>query len=125
MIIDFHTHVLPPRIKNDRTHYINSDTAFAGIYGDSKAKIATADDLIDSMDREGIDFSVILNYSWSTPELCIETNDYILEAVARFPKRLAGFCSVPSCDDTTSLAEIERCVRGGARVRPRPSSGRP
>jgi predicted TIM-barrel fold metal-dependent hydrolase len=115
MIIDFHTHVLPPRIKNDRTHYINSDTAFAGIYGDSKAKIATADDLIDSMDREGIDFSVILNYSWSTPELCIETNDYILEAVARFPKRLAGFCSVPSCDDTTSLAEIERCTRGGAR----------
>lgn len=115
MIIDFHTHVLPPRIKIDRSHFVNSDTAFAQIYGDNKAKIATADDLIDNMDRHGVDFSVILNYNWSTRELCIETNDYILEAVARFPKRLTGFCTIPSCDGKFLLTEMERCIRGGAR----------
>jgi len=115
MIIDFHTHVLPPRIKNDRAPYLARDPAFAAIYNSDKARIATADDLIDAMDRDSVDFSVIVNYGWSTHELCAEINDYILESVARYPGRLAGFCAVAYCDDKQSLAEIERCARGGAR----------
>ena len=114
MIIDFHTHVLPPEIKQDRSRYVESDIAFAALYADEKARIATADDLIDNMDREGIGVSVIVNYSWSTRELCTGTNDYILESVARFPGRLAGFCAVPSAFTDDSLAEIERCARAGA-----------
>jgi hypothetical protein len=115
MIIDFHTHVLPPRIKNDRAPYLARDQAFAAIYSSEKARIATADDLIGAMDRDGVDLSVIVNYGWSTHELCVETNDYILESAARYPGRLAGFCAVVSYDDEKSLAEIERCAGGGAR----------
>ncbi len=115
MIIDFHTHVLPPRIKADRSRWVESDANFAAIYAGDKVKIATADDLIAAMDAAGIARSVIVNYSWSTPELCRETNDYILESVARYPQRLTGFGTAPSCTDETSLAELERCARGGAR----------
>lgn len=115
MIIDFHTHVLPPRIKNDRSQYLKRDAAFAQIYSGDRVKIATAEDLIDSMDRDGVDISVVVNYSWSTHELCVETNDYILESIARYPKRLIGFCAVNSYIDDASLAEIERCARGGVR----------
>jgi hypothetical protein len=115
MIIDFHTHVLSPRIKEDRSHYVEVDAAFAQIYSGAKVKIATADDLIESMDRDGVDVSVVVNYGWSTHEFCVATNDYILESVARYPKRLIGFCAVSSYVDDTSLAEIERCVRGGIR----------
>ncbi len=115
MIIDFHTHVLSPRIKNNRSHYVDSDPAFALIYSDKKAKIATADELIDSMDRDGVDVSVMVNYGWSTHELCVETNDYILESVARYPKRLIGFGAVQphACD--AAIAEIERCAREGMK----------
>jgi predicted TIM-barrel fold metal-dependent hydrolase len=115
MIIDFHTHVLPPQIKSDHSRYVEKDPAFAQIYSDSKAKIATANDLIQSMDADGVDISVIINYGWSTHELCVETNDYILESVARYPKRLMGFCAVSSFDDKESLKEIERCAKGGVR----------
>jgi predicted TIM-barrel fold metal-dependent hydrolase len=115
MIVDFHTHVLPPRIKQDRAPYLSRDPAFAAIYGSDRASIATAEDLIDAMDRDGVDFSVIVNYGWSTHELCVETNDYILESAARYPRRLAGFCAVASCAGRESLAELERCARGGAR----------
>jgi predicted TIM-barrel fold metal-dependent hydrolase len=94
---------------------VERDTAFAEIYADEKAAIATADDLIASMDREGIDISIIVNYGWSTHNFCVATNDYILESIARFPKRLIGFCAVSSFHDDFSLAEIERCVRGGIR----------
>jgi predicted TIM-barrel fold metal-dependent hydrolase len=115
MIIDFHTHVLPPRIKEDRSPYVDADPAFAQIYSAEKIRIATAEDLIDSMDRDGIDVSVIVNYSWTTHKLCVETNDYILESVARYPQRLFGFCAVSSFVDNVSLAEIERCAGAGAR----------
>ena len=115
MIIDFHTHVLPPRIKNNRSDYVERDTAFGQIYSGEKVKIATAEDLINGMDRDGVDISVIVNYGWSTPALCVETNDYILESVARYPRRLIGFGAVSSYTDDAALKEIERCVRGGIR----------
>lgn len=115
MIIDFHTHVLPPQIKEDRSPYVDADPAFAQIYSGEKVKIATAADLIDSMDRDGIDISVIVNYSWTTHELCVETNNYILESVARYPQRLFGFCAISSLVDDVSQAEIERCAGAGAR----------
>ncbi len=115
MIIDFHTHVLPPQIKKDRSRYAKADEAFAQIYGDKKIKIATAEDLIESMDRDGVDVSVVVNYGWSTHELCAETNDYILESVNHYPKRLIGFGAVADYNSDKSLSEIERCARGGLR----------
>lgn len=115
MIIDFHTHVLPPRIKADRTCCVKTDPTFAAIYASEKARIATAEDLIDSMDREGIDISVIAGYSWSTPEICAETNDYILESISRYPKRLAGLATVLPENAEDALREIERCAQGGVR----------
>jgi len=115
MIVDFHTHVLPPRIKENRRRYVDTDPAFAQIYSGEKAAIANAEDLIESMDRDGVDVSVIVNYGWSTHKLCVETNDYILESITRHPGRLFGFCAVSSYVDDASLNEIERCVRAGAR----------
>ena len=115
MIIDFHTHVLPPQIKKDRSKYIDSDPCFALLYSDPRTKLATADELIDSMDKDGVDISVIVNYGWTTHELCVETNDYILESIARYPRRLVGFCSVQPNSYDAAVAEIERCAKGGIR----------
>ncbi len=115
MIIDFHTHIFSPRINQNRSKYIDSDSCFAILYSEKNAKLATADELIASMDETGIDMSVILNIGWTTHELCVETNDYILESIARYPQRLVGFCSVQPRSLEAALDEIERCVRGGIR----------
>lgn len=115
MIIDFHTHVFPPRIKKNRSQYIDNDPAFAMLYSKKEAKLATTDELITSMDKAGIDISVIINVGWTTHELCVETNDYILESVARHPRRLIGFCTVQPQSAKAALAEVERCAKGGAR----------
>ena len=115
MIIDFHTHIVPPQIKKNRSKYIDSDACFAIIYSSANAKLATADELIASMDKEGIDTSVVLNIGWTTHELCVETNDYILESIARYPKRLIGFCTVQPRSLEAALDEIERCAKGGIR----------
>lgn len=115
MVIDFHTHVFPPRLAQNRSRYIDSDPCFAMLYSKKEARLATAEELIESMDKSGVDVSVILNIGWVTHELCVETNDYILECVARYPKRLVGFCSVQPLSTQAAIAEIERCARGGAR----------
>ncbi len=115
MIIDFHTHVFPPGIKKNRSKYIDSDPCFAILYSKKDAKLATADELIASMDKDGVDISVIVNTGWTTHELCVETNDYILESIARYPKRLVGFCAIQPNSYEAALAEIERCAQAGIR----------
>ena len=77
--------------------------------------MATADELIASMDRDGVDISVILNIGWTTHELCVETNDYIIESVSRYPQRLVGFCAVQPQSPKAAIAEVERCAKAGIR----------
>ncbi len=115
MVIDFHTHIFPPQIKKNRDRYIDSDPCFAILYSGKNTKLATADELIASMDRDGVDISVIVNYGWTTHELCVETNDYILESIARYPRRLIGFCAVQPNSYEAAIAEIERCAQGGIK----------
>ncbi len=115
MIIDFHTHVFPPQIKKNRNKYIECDPCFAILYSSKDAKIATADELIASMDEAGVDISVILNIGWTTHELCVETNDYIIDSVSRYPQRLVGFCAVQPQSPKAAVAEIERCAQAGIR----------
>ena len=114
MIIDSHTHVLPPRIKEGRGTYVRRDAAFAAIYDDPKARIATAEDVIAELDKREIDTAVIANYSWSSAGLCRESNDYILESAARFD-RLIPLCAVCDATSDDSLKEVERCAAAGAR----------
>lgn len=115
MVIDFHTHIVPPRIKQSRKDNTITDDSFASIFSDPKANIATVDDLITSMDKDGVDISVVLNYGWKTQSLCVEINDYIMESIARFPDRIVGFCNITLDNEKTTLKELERCVRGGIK----------
>jgi predicted TIM-barrel fold metal-dependent hydrolase len=115
MIIDFHTHVFPPQIKKNRRKYIEADPCFALLYSQKDTRLATADELIASMDKEGVSISVIANIGWTTHELCVETNDYILESIARYPNRLIGFGAVQPLSYEAAIAEIERCVSGGIK----------
>ncbi|MFC1912912.1 amidohydrolase family protein [Chloroflexota bacterium] len=115
MIIDFHTHIFPPEIKKKRSRYIDSDACFAILYSEKDARLATADELIADMDKNEVDVSVVTNIGWTTHELCVETNDYILESIARYPQRLIGFCTVQPNSYHAAIDEMERCARGGIR----------
>ncbi len=115
MIVDFHTHILPPSTRDRREAYSGRDSCFGILYNDPKAKIATAEEMVANMDKEGIGMSVVQNIGWSSQELCRETNDYILESIARYPDRLVGFCAVQPLAGDEAVKEIERCAKAGAR----------
>jgi predicted TIM-barrel fold metal-dependent hydrolase len=115
LIVDFHVHAVPPDLKRQREKYLARDGVFAEMYANPEAKLFTAEELVASMDRDGIDCAVVQNIGWITPELCVETNDYIAEAVRRFPSRLIGFGTVTPDSGDVALAEIERCAALGLR----------
>ncbi len=115
MIIDFHTHIFPPWLRERRDEYSKYDPCFSLLYSQPEARMATVEELLASMDEAGIDVSVVLNAGWVSHELCVETNDYILDSVSRYPKRLVGFCSVQPKAGDAAIAELERCAKAGAK----------
>ena len=115
MIIDFHTHIFPPWIKERRNEYAKRDPCFSLLYSQPKANLASAEELIASMDKAKIDLSVALNIGWVSQELCRETNDYILDSMSRYPDRLIGFCSIQPEAGDAAIIELERCAKAGAR----------
>jgi predicted TIM-barrel fold metal-dependent hydrolase len=115
VIVDCHTHIFPPEIATDRDHYLDADATFRELYADPRAKLATAGELIASMERSGIDVSVALGFAWTDVETCRLHNDYLLEAGHRNKGRIVPFCSLPLAgDDATIEAEARRCTQGGA-----------
>lgn len=115
MIIDFHTHIFPQKIIEQRDEYCRRDPCFSCLYSDLRAKMVTAEDLIREMDRYQIDKAIVLNIGWVTNEICVETNDYIMESQSRYPQRIIGFCTIQPNDGDKAIKELERCINNGIK----------
>ena len=116
MIVDVHTHVFPPDVGANRDAYLAADETFRELYVDPKAQLATADDLLASMDAAGIDVSVALGFAWSDAATVRLHNDYLLQAAASGGGRIVPFCTLPLASDNDAIErEVRRCVAAGAR----------
>ncbi len=131
MIIDFHTHIYPEWLRDHREEYLDRDATFAELFADpspdlsgrvstskassDKAKMATAEDLVRAMDEDGVDMSVVMGIGWTDHGLARDVNDYIIDSVARYPDRLAGFAGVSPAWGDAAAREADRCARAGLR----------
>jgi predicted TIM-barrel fold metal-dependent hydrolase len=116
VIVDCHTHVFPPSLVEARERLLAQDTTFGELYGSARARLATADELLVSMDAAGIDVSVALGFAWTDAATCREHNDYLLEKAARSNGRIVAFCTLPLAAGMDAIvAEAERCAAAGAR----------
>lgn len=113
-VIDFHTHIYPPEIIAQREAYLRRDDWFRRLYADPRARMVTAEDLVASMDRGGVDVAVTFGFAWADQGLCRAANDYLVDAVSRWPDRLLGFAVVnPAAEGADQ--ELERSVQNGLR----------
>ncbi|MGD9330417.1 MAG: amidohydrolase family protein [Desulfobacterales bacterium] len=112
MIIDFHTHIFPPETRQNRTTCFTSEEAFYRLYSDPQACMIGARALIENMDRQGVDRSVVFGFPWESAERFRRQNDYIMEAVAAHPDRLVGLACFDA-NHPTAAEEARRCLAGG------------
>lgn len=113
MLIDFHTHIFPPDICQQRALYCERDPWFRTLYGNPKAKMASAEDLIAEMDISGVDASVTFSFGWTDPALIEETNTYVIDAMRRYPGRIYGMAVLQPIAGQRALYELERCAQAG------------
>lgn len=114
-IIDFHTHVVPPWVIEEREELSIRDACFGMLYSHPSSKLATAEELLHSMDEAEVSMSIALNIGWMSHEMCVRTNDYLIESAIKWPERIIPFCMVQPTDVDHALRELERCAAGGAR----------
>jgi aminocarboxymuconate-semialdehyde decarboxylase len=131
--IDIHSHVIPDRIvaaiaANPKRFQarIEGEGAARKIIHDQGyvyplfAEFREVDAKLDSMDRKGIDISVIspappMFYYWADADLALEVaglvNDGVADMVGARPDRLRGMATVPMQHPDAAVAELERVVR--------------
>ena len=112
MIIDFHTHIFPAEIRRERKAYFSAEPEFELLYSSPRSKLIGAAEIVDAMDREGVDKSVVFGFPWQDPNTFRFHNDYVLESVSRYPDRLIGFgCMSPLAP--AAADEARRCIDNG------------
>ena len=113
MVIDAHCHILPPSFGGRRAELAQRDATFAALLSNPNARIASAEDLLTAMDRDGIERAVVMGMGWTDHQVAVEANDYIIQAVADNPGRLTGFCSVNPAWGELAYLEVKRCMSAG------------
>jgi len=113
MIIDTHTHLLPPAVVKKRRSFFRRDPAFRLLYENERARLARPEELLEIMDRQGVSRSVICGFPWDDPALCREGNDFLWDCKSRHPDRFLAL----ACLSLRSLREAEkerdRCLANG------------
>ncbi|MEX2447044.1 MAG: amidohydrolase family protein [Dehalococcoidia bacterium] len=114
MIVDIHTHIFPPRMVRDRAALLEAEPAFAELYAAPRATMATAEDLLASMERARVDVSVAAGFWWRDPALVEEHARYLVDVAAASGGRIVPF--VPGFLDALP-DEVRRGAAGVGEVR--------
>ena len=117
--ITLEEHFTPPAFLAGPGKRINEQAKMTENFGYGKF-IEELSDLGDKriaeMDAAGIDVQVLSHPiiqqldAVEAVELAREANDYLAEAMRRYPKRFAGFVTLPTADPDIAAEELERMV---------------
>jgi predicted TIM-barrel fold metal-dependent hydrolase len=113
MLIDFHTHIFPPEICQQRARYCERDPWFGELYTNPRAKMASGEELVAEMDVTGVDASVAFSFGWRDVGLIRECNSYVLEIMRAYPGRIYGMAVLQPVAGEQAAYELERCAQGG------------
>lgn len=113
MIIDSHVHLLPRRVRLDRTDFCRDDIAFCSIYSSEKSKMVSEEEIVAYMDRSEIDKAIVFGFPWENHDLVRENNDEVWSFHLRFPDRIVPFAVLSPRAGESAWMETERTLSSG------------
>jgi predicted TIM-barrel fold metal-dependent hydrolase len=102
LFIDFHVHI----------------GELGGIWAEIHGKIEHSPEIwIKRMNKIGIDKAVVFPFvsGLLTHEDFKNANNYILQAIKKYPEKLIGFCTITPMHGKWALTELQRCVENGIK----------
>ena len=106
---------MPPEFSSERRRFRSLDATLRELFDDDQSGMSTGDQLVEQMDKAGVDVSVAAGYGWTDAGVARASNDYILDAARKRPARIVPFCSVNPLWGQAAVEEVRRCVEAGAR----------
>lgn len=113
MVIDSHVHLFPPEIALHRENFFAGEPEFKLLYEPPKSRLVSIDELLATMDEEGVERSVVFGFPWRSMAISRLCNDYIIEQVKLHPHRLLGFSCFGFDRPDEAAAEAERGLAAG------------
>jgi len=113
-VIDAHVHIFPDEIVRNREKFTTRDRWFGQLYSSERARLATAADLIESMDGAGIDRSIACGFPWHDEGLCRLHNDYLQSVANTHPDRIAWLAIVSPRSDEAANDAIDALDAGAS-----------
>jgi predicted TIM-barrel fold metal-dependent hydrolase len=113
-VIDFHTHIFSPYAREHRDQLATADPIFSLIYADKEARMVGVEELLEAMDQNGVEQSVVCGFPWQGAEQTRKENAYLLESAHQYPDKIIPFISLPQ-EEEAAMTELEQCARAGAR----------
>jgi len=115
MIIDFHTHVFPPEVVENRERFVKRDPVFSLVYASPRARMVTIEEHLEAMAGEGVDAAVVCGFPWQDPGISEMANAYLLDAQARFPERVHAFYTPPLSGGDAVLRGAQDALENGMK----------
>ncbi|MBN2809253.1 MAG: amidohydrolase [Deltaproteobacteria bacterium] len=113
MKIDVHVHVFPPEIRDHREKFFAGEPDFELLYSSPKSRLVGVEELLNVMAEDGVDRSVVFGFPWRDPGISELCNDYVIEAVRRYPAQLLGLACFGFADPDAAALESARCLEQG------------
>lgn len=114
MKIDFHVHVTPPDIIKDWKKIAEKELYFKLLSESPVNKFATVEDVVVELDNSRVDKAVIFGFAFRDMGLCRYVNDYVADAIKRYPDKLIGYMVLDPTSDEMEK-EIDRCMYLGLK----------
>lgn len=112
MKVDFHVHITPSDIIKNWERISQKEDYFKLLSESPVNKFATAEDVVDELERSNVDKAVVFGFAFKDMGLCRYVNDYVAESIKKYPEKLIGYISVmPKSKDLEK--EIDRCMSLG------------
>ncbi len=118
-IWDSHVHLFPPEIYRNWAKYADMDPTFGALTAERRDGKGTREawvnyeEALEIAEDAGVYGLCMQGWYWNDPGLMRLHNDYMAEAIRKYPDRLKAFASVNPKFGWTALSEMERCAALG------------